>query len=52
MNVPSRISDTILIIDEAHNLVDRGRGYYSPELGEEQLGAFQQSLTLFHRTHC
>ncbi len=26
------LSDTILIIDEAHNLVDRGRGYYSPSL--------------------
>jgi DNA excision repair protein ERCC-2 len=26
------LSDTILIIDEVHNLVDRGRGYYSPEL--------------------
>jgi DNA excision repair protein ERCC-2 len=27
------LSDAILVIDEAHNLVDRGRGYYSPELG-------------------
>ncbi len=26
------LSNTILIIDEAHNLVDRGRGYYSPTL--------------------
>lgn len=26
------LSDTILVIDEVHNLVDRGRGYYSPEL--------------------
>ncbi|HEX2225464.1 MAG TPA: ATP-dependent DNA helicase, partial [Thermoanaerobaculia bacterium] len=26
------LSDTILVIDEIHNLVDRGRGYYSPEL--------------------
>ena len=30
-------SDTILIIDEAHNLVDRARGYYSPELSEKDL---------------
>lgn len=29
--------DCILVIDEAHNLVDRGRGYYSPELGESLL---------------
>jgi DNA excision repair protein ERCC-2 len=26
------LRDTIVIIDEIHNLVDRGRGYYSPEL--------------------
>jgi DNA excision repair protein ERCC-2 len=26
------LSDVILVIDEVHNLVDRGRGYYSPEL--------------------
>lgn len=26
--------DCILIVDEAHNLVDRGRGYFSPELHE------------------
>jgi DNA excision repair protein ERCC-2 len=28
------LSDVILIVDEAHNLVDRGRGYLSPEIGE------------------
>lgn len=26
------LSDLVLVIDEVHNLVDRGRGYYSPEL--------------------
>jgi DNA excision repair protein ERCC-2 len=26
------LSDVILVIDEVHNLVGRGRGYYSPEL--------------------
>jgi DNA excision repair protein ERCC-2 len=26
------LSDTILVIDELHNLVERGRGYYSPAL--------------------
>lgn len=31
------LSDTILVIDEAHNLVDRGRGYYSPEIGQDLL---------------
>jgi DNA excision repair protein ERCC-2 len=28
------LDDVVLVIDEAHNLVDRGRGYYSPELTE------------------
>ena len=27
------LRDTVLVIDEAHNLADRSRGYYSPELG-------------------
>jgi DNA excision repair protein ERCC-2 len=27
------LSDVVLVIDEIHNLVERGRGYYSPELG-------------------
>jgi len=26
------LSDVILVIDEAHNLVERGRGYWSPDL--------------------
>lgn len=26
------LSDVILVIDEVHNLVERGRGYYSPDL--------------------
>jgi DNA excision repair protein ERCC-2 len=26
------LSDVVLVVDEVHNLVDRGRGYYSPEL--------------------
>lgn len=30
-------SDAVLIIDEAHNLVDRARGYYSPEIAEKDL---------------
>jgi DNA excision repair protein ERCC-2 len=29
------LSNTVLIIDEIHNLVDRGRGYYSPTLSSE-----------------
>jgi DNA excision repair protein ERCC-2 len=26
------LSDVVLVVDEAHNLVERGRGYWSPEL--------------------
>ncbi len=26
------LADTVLVIDEVHNLVERGRGYHSPEL--------------------
>ncbi|MCB1054326.1 MAG: PD-(D/E)XK nuclease family protein [Acidobacteria bacterium] len=29
------LGDAVLVIDEIHNLVGRGRGYYSPELGAE-----------------
>lgn len=36
--------DCVLIIDEAHNLVDRGRGYYSPELHEELFDAIESQL--------
>ena len=27
---PAALADALLLVDEAHNLVDRGRGYYSP----------------------
>ncbi len=30
------LDDVILIIDEIHNLVERGRGYYSPVLSSQQ----------------
>src|SRR6185369_17370686 len=36
--------DCVLIVDEAHNLVDRGRGYYSPELTEKTLDAVRTHL--------
>jgi DNA excision repair protein ERCC-2 len=29
------LGDTVLVVDEIHNLLSRGRGYYSPELGAE-----------------
>jgi len=31
------LSDVVLVIDEIHNLVDRGRGYYSPQLSAEDV---------------
>lgn len=36
--------DCVLIVDEAHNLVDRGRGYYSPELHEELFDKIRNHL--------
>jgi DNA excision repair protein ERCC-2 len=40
----SDYSDCVLIVDEAHNLVDRGRGYYSPELHEKSFDAIRNHL--------
>src|SRR3954451_7971415 len=40
----SDYSDCVLIVDEAHNLVDRGRGYYSPELLEKSFDAIANHL--------
>jgi DNA excision repair protein ERCC-2 len=36
--------DCVLIVDEAHNLVDRGRGYYSPELHESSFDRVRNHL--------
>ncbi|HJW94366.1 MAG TPA: ATP-dependent DNA helicase [Thermoanaerobaculia bacterium] len=36
--------DCVLIVDEAHNLVDRGRGYYSPEIHEKTLDEVRMQL--------
>ncbi|MEO8216001.1 MAG: ATP-dependent DNA helicase [Acidobacteriota bacterium] len=41
----SDYGDCVLIIDEAHNLLDRGRGYYSPELLESTLEQVRLHLT-------
>jgi len=43
---PLALADAILLVDEAHNLVDRGRGYYSPELRDETLNALERSFGL------
>ncbi len=36
--------DCVLVVDEAHNLVDRGRGYYSPDLHEKQFDEIKHHL--------
>jgi DNA excision repair protein ERCC-2 len=36
--------DCVLVVDEAHNLVDRGRGYYSPELFEKSFDEIKAHL--------
>lgn len=40
----SDYGDCVLVIDEAHNLVDRGRGYYSPEISEAQFEQIKNHL--------
>lgn len=40
------LSNVVLIIDEAHNLIERGRGYWSPEISKSQiLQAIDKLLT-------
>ena len=38
------LSDVVLVIDEIHNLVDRGRGYHSPELSAAAVLAAAEAL--------
>ncbi len=40
----SDYGECVLIVDEAHNLVDRGRSYYSPELHEKSFEAIRNHL--------
>jgi DNA excision repair protein ERCC-2 len=40
----SDYSDCVLVVDEAHNLVDRGRGYYSPELNESSFDEIRRLM--------
>lgn len=40
----SDYSDCVLVVDEAHNLVDRGRGYYSPELHEQSFEEIRRHM--------
>ncbi len=38
------LSDTVLVVDEIHNLIDRGRGYYSPRLEAQTAHQTAQAL--------
>jgi DNA excision repair protein ERCC-2 len=40
----SDYGDCVLIVDEAHNLVDRGRSYYSPEISESSFDAITRHM--------
>ena len=40
------LSRTVLIVDEVHNLVNRGRGYYSPVLSSERVQRAAEHMAL------
>jgi len=44
---PAALGDALLLVDEAHNLVDRGRGYYSPSLSDADLSALEERIGSF-----
>lgn len=44
---PAALGDAVLLVDEAHNLVDRGRGYYSPDLSDAALAALEERIGAF-----
>ena len=46
------IEDTLLVIDEAHNLVDRARGYYSPRLSAADVRQARELLRGHHHKVC
>jgi len=44
---PAALGEALLLVDEAHNLVDRGRGYYSPELSDAELSGLEERIGSF-----
>lgn len=40
----SDYGDCVLVVDEAHNLVDRGRAYFSPDLHEKSFDAIRNFM--------
>jgi DNA excision repair protein ERCC-2 len=43
---PSSLANAFLLVDEAHNLVDRGRASYSPELVDAELALLLRRIAL------
>jgi DNA excision repair protein ERCC-2 len=43
---PAGLAGSILLVDEVHNLVERGRGYWSPELSEASIRGLVERLGL------
>lgn len=43
---PGELRNTILVIDEAHNLIDRARGYFSPSFDQSMLDAVEAHLAM------
>ncbi|MEO6323011.1 MAG: DEAD/DEAH box helicase, partial [Thermoanaerobaculia bacterium] len=41
---PGALADSFLLVDEAHNLIDRGRSTYSPELTQAALAVLAQKI--------
>jgi DNA excision repair protein ERCC-2 len=46
------LDDTYLVLDEAHNLVDRAREYYSPRLGSRAVQAARELLESYRQKVC
>ncbi|MFH1176108.1 MAG: DEAD/DEAH box helicase, partial [Acidobacteriota bacterium] len=46
------LADTFLIIDEAHNLVERAREYYSPRLSRRAVAAARRLLADYRQKVC
>lgn len=42
---PHALSQSVLLVDEIHNLVDRARGYFSPSLSEERLDSLSEGIS-------
>jgi DNA excision repair protein ERCC-2 len=44
---PASLAESYLLVDEAHNLVERGRSTYSPDLSDATLAALEERIGAF-----